>query len=47
MKFEQNWLRGFRGEVVQKCGQTDGRTTTDDGHQVITIAHSEPLTQGS
>ena len=32
MKFEQNWLRGFRGEVV--CGRTDGR-------KVITIAHPE------
>ena len=20
MKFEENWPRGFRGEVIQKCG---------------------------
>ena len=29
MKFEQNWLRGFRGEVVYKMltdGQTHART---------------------
>ena len=35
MKFEENWPRGFRGEVVQWCGQTDR-------WQVITIAHPEP-----
>ena len=34
MKFEENWLRGYRGEVVQRCGRTD-----DDGRQVITTAH--------
>ena len=22
-KFEENWPRGFRGEVVQRCGMTD------------------------
>ena len=43
MKFEENWSRGFRGEVVQMCGWTDGRrATTDDGRQVITTAHPEP-----
>ena len=36
MKFEENWPRGYRGEVVQRCGRTDV------GQQVITIAHSEP-----
>ena len=36
---------GFRGEVVQRCGQTDGQT--DDGWQVITIAHPEPSAQMS
>ena len=39
MKFEENWPRyseekSFKG--------VDGRTTTDDGRQVITIAHPEP-----
>ena len=43
MKFEENWPRGYRGEVVQRCGRTDdGRTTTIDGRQVITIAHPKP-----
>ena len=37
MKFEENWPRGFKGEVVQRCERTD-----DDGRQVITIAHPEP-----
>ena len=41
MKFEENWPRGFRGEVVQMCGQMDG------GRRVITIAHPEPLAQVS
>ena len=47
MNFEENWPRGFRGEVVQRCGRTtnDGRTdngqTNDDGQQVITIARLE------
>ena len=40
--FEENWPRGFRGEVVQRCGRTD-----DDGRQVITIAHPEPSAQMS
>ena len=35
MKFEQNWLSGFRGEVLKML--TDGRT---DG-KVNTIAHPE------
>ena len=34
MKFEQNWLSSFRGEVVGKCKWTDGR-------KVITTAHPE------
>ena len=45
MKFEKNWLRGFRGDVVQRYLRTDGRPTADDGQQVITIAHPEPLAQ--
>ena len=40
MKFEENWPRGFRGEVVQLCGRM-----MDNGQQVITIAHPEPLSQ--
>ena len=24
MKFDENWPRGYRGEVFQKCGWTDG-----------------------
>ena len=39
MKFEQNWLRGFRGMKMLTDGRTDGRT--DDGRKVITIAHPE------
>ena len=35
MKFEENWPRSFREEVVQKYGQTDDR------RQVITIAYTE------
>ena len=46
MKLEENWPRGFRGEVVQRCGQTmDGQT--DDRLGVITIAHPELLAQVS
>ena len=50
MKFEENWRMGLRGEVVKSV---DGRTTnrertaTDDGRQVITIAHPEPSAQVS
>ena len=40
MKFEENWPRGYRGEVVQRSGQTDD--TANDGQQEITIAHPEP-----
>ena len=40
IKFEEIWLRGFRGEVVQRGELTDRRT--DDGGRVITIAHPEP-----
>ena len=41
MKFEQNRLSGFRGEVVWKCLRTDAwtDTRTDDGQKVIIIAH--------
>ena len=43
MKFEENSPKGFRGEVVQRCGRkTDAQSKTDDGRQVITIAHPEP-----
>ena len=44
MKFEENWPRGYREEVVQRCGWTDdgSQMTSDDGRQVITIAHPEP-----
>ena len=30
MKFEENWPRGFRGEVVQRCGRMmdDGQMMT-------------------
>ena len=44
MKFQENWPRGFRREVIQKCGRTDGWI---DGQQVITTAHPEPLAQAS
>ena len=30
MKFEQNWLSGFRGEVIWKCWRTDRRRTKSD-----------------
>ena len=36
MKFEKNWPRGFRGEVVQRCGQT-----MEHRWEGITVAHSE------
>ena len=28
MKFEENWPRDYRGEVVQRCGWMDGRRRT-------------------
>ena len=37
MKFEQNWLSGFRGGRLKVL--TDART--DDGQNVITIGHPE------
>ena len=40
MKFERNWLSGFREKSFENVnGRTDGRT--DDGRKVITIAHPE------
>ena len=36
MKFEENWSRGFREEVIHRCGQTEGQM--DEVQQVITIA---------
>ena len=36
MKFEQNWVKGFRGESFENV---NGRT--DDRRKVITIAHPE------
>ena len=36
VKFEEIWLRGFRGEVIQMCGWTDRQG-------VITIAHPDPF----
>ena len=41
MKFEEKWPWGYRGEVVPMCEWMDGRMT-DDGRQVVTIAHPEP-----
>ena len=41
MKFKENWSRGFRKEVVQRCGQTTDGQMREDGWQVITIAHPE------
>ena len=41
VKLDENRSRGFREEVGQRCGRTnEGRT--DNGRQVITIAHPEP-----
>ena len=35
-KFEENWLRDFRGEVVQNCGRTtDGRTKSVDNSSFL------------
>ena len=45
MKFEDNWPRGFRGEIVQRCERTDGRRR-DDGRQVITT-HPQPSAEES
>ena len=45
IKFEENWPRGFRGEVIQRCERMDRRTT--DGRRLITIAHPETLAQMS
>jgi len=40
-KFGWKQASGFRGDVVWKCEQTEGRRTMDDGWSVITIAHPE------
>ena len=45
MKFEEIWLRVFRGKVFQRCERKDGQT--DNGMRVITIAHPKPLAQVS
>ena len=42
MKFEKNWPRGYRIEVVRMCERMDDRRMDDDGRQVITLAHPEP-----
>ena len=49
IEFEEIWSKGFRGEVVQRCLRTDGRTDrqTDDRRRVITIFHPKPLAQVS
>ena len=46
MKFEENWPRGFRGEVVQRYVRTMDRQK-DDGQGIITIPHPEPSAQVS
>ena len=37
MKFEENWPRGFRGEVVQRCLQMDGGGMGDAQQGYITL----------
>ena len=39
MKFEQNWLKGFRGGVIENDNGWTDRGMTDK--KVITIAHPE------
>ena len=39
MKFEENWPRGYRGEVVHRCERMDGQT--DNRRQELTIALPE------
>ena len=39
MKFEENWLRGFRGDVIQKCRRIVA------GWGETKIALPEPLAQ--
>ena len=45
--FEENWPRGFRGEVVQMCGRSTDDGRTDNGRTVITIAQPEPSAKAS
>ena len=45
MKFEQNWLSGFRGVLSCLKMLTDTCTQTDDGQKVITIAHPEHISR--
>ena len=33
MKLEENWPRGLRGEVFQRCGWMTDRWTGDDGQK--------------
>ena len=32
MNFEENWLKGHRGEVVQRCEQMDGQQLIASDH---------------
>ena len=41
MKFEQNWLRGFRGGCLKMFTDRQTDAWTDDGRKVITLAHPE------
>ena len=46
VKYEKNRLLGFRGDVVWKCWQTDGRTDdgrTTDGRRIPLYTKSSPM----
>ena len=45
MKFEENWPRRYRGEVVQRFEDGHRLMTTDDGRQKITKTHLEPCSR--
>ena len=47
MKFEDNWPRRSCSKVWTEGRTDNGQMTTDDGWQVITIAHPEPSAQVS